>query len=414
MTPEGAESRSAAPPGGRRARHRSPHDRQVVRRSAGSPTVRDLLAAVERFAPFTAAADWDNVGLLAGAPSWPAKRILLAIDLTDDVAREALRKRCDALLLYHPPIFKGIRSVTADADAPTKLLPDLLAARVALLAVHTALDAAIGGTNDAVLDAFSTRLRFPLQPSEHSAAEFKLVVFVPPADVDRLRAALSAAGAGVIGNYSECSFELHGRGSFRGNAASNPAIGRPNQLERVDESRLEMLVPQARLAAAVRALYAVHPYEEPAFDLYPLHSLAGRGQVGLGRVGILTQPATGDALLAALSKSADLSSASVVGSLQRRFSSVTAAAGAFGERAFRQPDSLVITGELKHHEALQLLRRGVTAVCLGHCNSERPGLRALAGQLAGELRAATVSIAQADRPPFQPLSLRTKPRRPRR
>ncbi len=392
--------------------------RRTARSARGTPspapTTRALLAAIEQIAPLTAAADWDNVGLLAGAPEWPARRILAAIDLTDDVAREALRRRCDALLLYHPPIFKGIRTISARADAPTTLLAELLAARIAIVAVHTALDAAAGGTNDVLLDAFPIRARFPLQPAGTSAAQFKLVVFAPQREVRALRAALSAAGAGVIGQYSECSFALDGRGTFRGSESSRPTIGRHMQLEEIDETRLEMRVPRALLGSAVRALYATHSYEEPAFDLYPLHELDGRGQVGLGRVGLLERPIDGRKLIAALSRIAELSLATVVGSLARRFESITAAAGSFGERAFSDPASLVITGELKHHEALRLRKRGISAICLGHCSSERPALRALADRLRRALRGARVDLARSDRPPFIPLSSRvgSGPKRP--
>jgi hypothetical protein len=228
-------------------------------------------------------------------------------------------------------------------------------------------------------------------------------VFAPAAEVDTLRRALAEAGAGVIGHYAECSFELAGRGSFRGDETTNPTIGRKQVLEFVDEVRLEMIVPRRRIAGVVRALHATHSYEEPAFDLYPVHQVAGRGGTGPGRVGRLSRPQKGTTLLRKLADGVDLSVATVVGEPKRSFASVTAAAGAFGERRFRDRDSFVVTGELKHHEALQLLRRGVTAVCLGHYASERLALETLRARLAESLKGATVSIARSDRSPFQAL-----------
>lgn len=370
------------------------------------PRVADLLVALDALAPFRSAADWDNVGLLAGRPQWPARRGLLAIDLTDAVAREALRKRADVLVLYHPPIFKGIRAVTPEAAGPTTLLPDLLAAKVSVLAVHTALDAAVGGTNDVLLDVFRPARRYPLEPLVHEDRQYKLVVFAPPREVERLRRSLSAAGAGRIGHYSECSFELPGRGSFRGDETTQPAVGRKQVLEHVDEVRLEMVLPRARLGPVVRALFAAHSYEEPAFDIYPLHEAAGRGAVGLGRVGVLRRRERGTELLARLRRRVDLSCALVVGSLQRRFRSVTAAAGAFGIQAFRDPESLVLTGEFKHHDALELQRRGVTAVHLGHYASERPVLDWLRSWLRESLPATRLAVAVADHAPFAPLRSR--------
>lgn len=378
------------------------------RRGAGGPTVpsvADVYAALDALAPFAGAADWDNVGLLAGREEWPARRVLIALDLTDAVAREALRTKADALVVYHPPIFKELRAVTPHADGPTTMLPDLLAGRIAIISTHTAFDAAVGGTNDLLLDLFEPVARRPLEPHVVADDAYKLVVFVPAAEVDRLRSALSNAGAGVIGHYTECSFEIAGRGFFRGDETTRPTVGRKQVLEFVDELRLEMIVRRPQIADVVRALYATHSYEEPAFDLYPLHDVVGRGQVGMGRVGQLNRPQRGTVLVRRLRKAIDLSIATCVGDLKRTFRSVTAAAGAFGAGAFADADSLVLTGELKHHDALELLRRGVTAVCLGHYASERLVLDALRRCLAKVLDGASVAIAKADRAPFEPLRL---------
>lgn len=367
-------------------------------------TVAELHAALHAMAPFDYAAEWDNVGLLAGRRAAFVRRVGVALDLTDAVAQEALRARPDALVLYHPPIFKGIRTVTAGAHAPTTLLPELLGAGVALLALHTALDAAPGGTNDLLLDAFDVTERYPLEPLVRGGRLLKLVVFVPGAEADRLRTALSAAGAGVIGHYDECSYMLAGEGTFRGDATTNPTIGTRQQLEHVAETRLEMIVPQARVGAVVRALYAAHSYEEPAFDLYPLQEVAGRGAAGLGRVGVLRRPLRGTQLVAQLGRVVDLATTLVVGNLKRRFERVVAAAGAYGVERFTAPDTLVITGEFKHHDALALLKRGVTALHLGHDASERPVLRYLQQRLKQALPQLDVFISRAGRPPLVPLN----------
>lgn len=370
--------------------------------AARGPTVRDALEVLRQLAPFEYTAEWDNVGLLAGRPEWPGTRALLAIDLTDAVAREALRRRADLLVLYHPPIFKGIRTVTPDAACPTSMLPDLLAARTSIIALHTALDAAVGGTNDILLDPLDPVERFPLEPLVRTDRQYKLVVFVPPREVDGLRRALAAAGAGMIGHYGECSFELTGRGTFRGDGTTHPTIGRKQVLEHADEIRLEMVVPQARLGLVVRALYATHSYEEPAFDVYPLHETPDRAAVGMGRVGVLRKPERGRVLLRKLAPRVDLSGATIVGKLDRRFRSVTAAAGAFGVRAFHDPESLVLTGEFKHHDALELLRRGITAIHLGHYASERPVLDLLRARLRKAIPGLRAEIARSDRVPFSP------------
>ena len=371
----------------------------------GAGSVAALYRALDEIAPWNGAEEWDNVGLLAGRPEWPARRILTAIDLTDAVAREALRKKCDALVLYHPPIFKGVRDITPETVGPTTLLPDLLAARVAILATHTAFDAAAGGINDLLLDLLEPIARRPLAPNIGASDDCKLVVFTPRADVERLRRALSAVGAGVIGHYSQCSYELEGRGTFLGDETTHPAVGRKRVLETVAEVRLEMVAPHRRLAEIVRALYANHPYEEPAFDVYPLQRVGGRGRSGQGRIGELRRPTSGMELIRKLAAGVDLSTATCVGNLKRRFRFVAVAAGAFGAERFRSPDTLALTGELKHHDALALLRRGVTALCLGHYASERPALTALCRRLRQALKTSKIAIANSDRAPFQPIRL---------
>ncbi len=382
-----------------------PSGRKVARSKSPKTCVADLYTALDRLAPFARAEDWDNVGLLAGRPEWPARRVLVALDLTDAVAREALQKEIDTLVVYHPPIFKGIHAVTPSAEAPTELLPDLLAARIAILSTHTAFDVAVGGTNDLLLDLFDPVSRRPLETAVQEDGDYKLVVFVPPTEVNELRRALSVVGAGEIGHYTECGFELAGRGSFRGDETTRPTVGRKQVLETVDEVRLEMVVPRKCVGEVIRALYAAHSYEEPAFDLYPLQHVAGRGRIGMGRVGELKKPQRGPALLRTMSKGVDLSIATSVGDLKRSFQSVTAGAGALGIRRFRDPNSLVVTGEFKHHDALELLRRGVTAICLGHYASERLVLDALRGRLARALRGVNITIARSDRSPFQPIRL---------
>jgi dinuclear metal center YbgI/SA1388 family protein len=372
-------------------------------RANGGGNVAGVLEALEALAPLRGAADWDNVGLLAGRPEWPAQRVLVTIDLTDDVADEALQKDVDVVVAYHPPIFKGIQAVTPAARCPTTRLPDLLAARISIIALHTALDAAVGGTNDVLLDGFDVVERWPLEPAIDEVAEYKLVVFVPPAEVAGLRRALSAAGAGVIGNYSECSYELAGRGTFFGDETTNPTVGERGQLEYADETRLEMVVPRSAVGPVVRTLYAAHSYEEPAFDLYPLHRPAGRGAAGMGRVGRLRKVTRGPKLIAQLGQMCDLSGAQTVGPVKRSFKRVIAAAGAYGVGSFRDPEALVLTGEFKHHDALELLRRDVTAVHIGHAASERPVRDLIRQHLRGRLSGVRVELARRDVVPFVPV-----------
>lgn len=376
--------------------------RPTTRKQAGATgvTVGELTGVLNELSPFELAAEWDNVGLLAGHPDWSCQSVAVALDLTDAVADELLRKSVDTLVVYHPPIFKPLRRLTPKAEGPTRRLPELLAKGISIIALHTALDAAVGGTNDVLLDVFDPIERWPLEPIVRDHQNYKLVVFVPRHEVEHLREILSAQGAGVIGHYGECSFELEGHGTFKGDESTNPTVGQRGQLEYVSETRLEMIVSRRALSDVVRAIYRYHSYEEPAFDIYPLHEVGSRGGVGLGRVGRLAKPMRGTALLKQLGASVDLAGVRTVGALNRTFSTVTVAAGSFGVDAFRDPDSLVVTGEFKHHDAVALLKRGITAVHLGHDKSERPVLESVRRRLRARLKGVRVELVRADRSPF--------------
>ncbi len=226
------------------------------------PALRDLLPHLDALAPLSRAAHWDNVGLLAGDPAANVARVLVAIDLTKSVLAEAAAHVCELVVAYHPPLFRPVTRLAAG-----NVVFDAIRAGIALYSPHTALDAAAGGTNDVLADAVGMIDRVPLDPFEPKDDAFKLVVFVPAANVDAVSRAMFAAGAGRIGAYSSCSFRAPGTGTFFGESGANPAVGVAGRLETVDELRVETLVPISRVEDVVRAMRASHPYEEPAFDL---------------------------------------------------------------------------------------------------------------------------------------------------
>ena len=209
---------------------------------------------------------------------------------------EATKLKCSLLISYHPVLFrpiKNIRATSADADA---LAYDAIRRSVSIYSPHTALDAAEGGTNDVLASLCGLNNVGPFEYVPAGSGECKIVTFVPPEAIDLVADAMFSAGGGRIGLYEKCSYRLRGRGTFFGTEATNPAVGRKGQLEYVDEIRLEMVVPQSRVPEVVEALNASHPYEVPAYDLYPLQ---GQPEQGIGRVGDLPSGMT----LGALAKS---------------------------------------------------------------------------------------------------------------
>jgi len=377
-----------------------------------SRTLSSVLELLERIAPLDLAEDWDNVGLLvepSRATQRDLNRLFLCIDLSESVLAEALEVGADFVLSYHPPIFRGLTRVRASAHAE-RVLVRALEAGIAVYSPHTALDATPNGVNDWLARGIGPGRCTPLalHASKRAASEFKLVVFVPRSQLDALREALSRElGLGVIGNYSECSYQLDGQGSFRGNDLASPALGERGRLEFVAEARLEMRCPGRAIKDLARVIAAHHPYEEPAWDLYPLASAPNHPDAGAGRLLELESAVTlGEAV-------ARLKAHLGVGSLrlaqaeahtgESRLSRVALCAGSGGSlfENVRGVD-LFVTGEMRHHDVLAKARAGSSVILAEHTHTERGFLPELAQRITelstGELQ---VLVSQRDADPLR-------------
>src|SRR6266849_2234484 len=226
-------------------------------------SVAEISTFLDDFAPPSLAADWDNVGLLLGDPAAPVERIMTCLTVTDAVTAEAVAEKTHLLVSHHPILFRPIkRLITAEAEG-NRLLT-LARCGVAVYSPHSALDNCRGGINDILARRLGLSEVVPLRWAE-GPRQCKVVVFVPQADLERVADALFAAGAGHIGEYSQCSFRLPGTGTFFGSEAAHPSIGEKGRREQVNEWRLEAICPETRIDQAVAALRRAHSYEEPAF-----------------------------------------------------------------------------------------------------------------------------------------------------
>jgi dinuclear metal center YbgI/SA1388 family protein len=357
----------------------------------------NIIDELNRIAPTRYAESWDNVGLLAGDPRQEVSRAILAIDYTEAVAAERETLGCELVIAYHPPIFSAIKRLTAG-----HVVFDAIRRGVAIYSPHTALDVAEGGTNDVLCDVLGVSKRFPLKLSETKTTQYKLVTFVPEEALEKVSHALFDAGAGRIGNYSACSFQLRGTGTFFGEEGTDPAVGRSGNLERAPEVRLETVVPITKVAAVIEALRKSHPYEEPAFDLNQLAS-APEG-IGIGRVGEFDAPVELGELLSRIKRGLELDHLLVAGPIEGTVQRVATCAGACGDLlddALAQQAGLYLTGEMRHHDAIKAARAGLTVVCTLHSNSERATLKRLKQRLADALPGLGCHLSQRDRDPFQ-------------
>lgn len=362
--------------------------------------VRQVCDVLEAIAPAHLAQSWDHVGLIAGDWNASVRRILLCIDLTPAVLAEAESKRIDFLLAYHPPIFKPILSLREPGTGTDALVHRCIRLGMAIYATHTALDAAQGGTNDVLAERCDVRETEPLEYVAVGAAERKVVVFAPHPIADRVAEAMFAAGAGVIGDYRNCSFRLAGQGTFFGGDEANPSVGKRGRLEKVDEIRLEAVVPADRVPHVVAAIRAAHSYEEPAFDIYPLE---GRPARGIGRLGWLRRSVRLGSLAGRLRRDLPAPCTQIVGPADRVVRRAIIVAGSAGSLPFRAglgPADVVVTGEIRHHDALAIRRCDATAIALGHWSSERPVLSSLQSKLRAALPKITTAISTADCEPF--------------
>jgi len=372
--------------------------------------VSNVVELLERIAPPDLAADWDNVGLLAGDLRSAVRRIMLCVDLTEPVLAEAIAKRAQMVVAYHPVIFKPISRI---GPAGSPVVYQAVRRGLAIYSVHTALDAAPGGTDDVLADILGLADRRPIEPT-NGQDRCKVVVFVPPADLTRVSRAAFAAGAGVIGNYYDCAFFGHGIGTFCGGAGSHPAVGRSGRHEATEEIRLEFVAPRAKAHEVCSAVRSAHSYEEPAIDVYPL--LGCPQEAGFGRIGRLARPVRANVLISRIKKKIGLKKVLLVSPPRRTKPAQGAgggdglirvaacSAGSAGGRyrlAVAGGATFYLTGELRHHDALAAGSAGLTVVAVGHSHSERIALGGVRRRLLAGGAKIEVLLSAADCDPFE-------------
>lgn len=247
--------------------------------------IAEIEQIIESWAPKWTAWERDNVGLQVGDRTRNITSVLVALDITEQVVKEARAKKVGLIVSHHPLLFRPPAAVTASNDIGRWIL-QLVESKIAVYSAHTNLDFTKHGVSFALAERLGlTNIRF-LSPLKGTRA--KIVVFVPQGYVDRVAEAMSTAGAGVIGEYEACSFRLSGTGTFRGSSETHPFIGKAGHLETAEEVRLEMIAPRARVQAIVSAMKQVHPYEEVAYDVYPLDN--DDPNYGMGAIGELKRP----------------------------------------------------------------------------------------------------------------------------
>ena len=322
--------------------------------------IKEIVSALERFAPLPLQDGFDNAGLQIGLTDAEATGALLCLDVTEAVLDEAIALGYNLVISHHPLIFKGYKSITGK-DYVERCILKAIKNDLVIYSAHTNLDNAPEGVNFKIAEKIGLKNVRVLEAKEN--ALLKLVTFVPAAQAEQVRTALASAGCGCIGNYDSCSYNVEGEGMFRALESANPYCGKIGELHVEKETRIETILPAYRKAEAIKALLAAHPYEEPAFDLYPLQN--SWQQAGAGVIGELEAPETELEFLKRIKKTFEVGCLKHNKLTGREIQTVALCGGgggvfflfgSYGAGAFLMPLAIrnhadvFITGEIKYHD----------------------------------------------------------------
>ncbi|HHT30479.1 MULTISPECIES: Nif3-like dinuclear metal center hexameric protein [Petrimonas] len=329
--------------------------------------IKEILQTIEALAPVPLQEDFDNCGLQVGDMNREATALLLSLDVTESVIDEAISLGCNLIISHHPLAFKPFKSLTGRTYVERCMIK-AIRHDIAIYAAHTNLDNVLQGVNFKLAEMLGLQQLRILSPKR--GLLLKLVTFVPESHAEYVRNALFNAGAGNIGNYESCSFNLHGEGTFKAGATANPFVGTVGKLHFEKEVRIETVLPRFKQPEVLRALLSVHPYEEPAYDFYPIEN--EWHQVGSGVVGVLPEAIPEQEFLYLLKDVFNLPTIRHT-KLQNRDIHDVALCGGAG--AFLIPQAIAygadafVTGEAKYNDFYDVDSRLLLAV-VGHYESE--------------------------------------------
>ncbi len=331
------------------------------------PVLTQIINAIAKLAPWDLAESWDQVGLQIGDKNKTVNKILVSLDFNQRTLEEGLDHKVDGFIVHHPLIFKPVKRIIYENEVE-KLIIALLKHDLFLIAAHTNIDKSKQGINQYLAERFNLENIITLESVESYV--YKVIVFIPEAYLEKVRNAMSQAGAGIIGAYQKCSFESSGVGTFEPDNSANPFIGTPGIFERTSEVRLEMVTEKSQLAMVIQAIYENHPYQEPAFDIYPLINPSSHG---MGRIGNLKYPATLEEFSRLVKKELSCKDIRVSGDLSRPIKRVALCSGSGGNllnKAIGQHADLYLTGELNYHDFIAARENGLAVIAAGHGSTE--------------------------------------------
>lgn len=328
-----------------------------------------LIGKIEEKYPLNLAYSWDNVGLIVGDLESDIKKVLVVLEANEKVVQEAIQKKVDLIVTHHPFIFGKINKVNTD-DLKGKLIHKLIKNGISIYSMHTNFDIAFDGLNDYFMEIMGFDSKQVLEATDVEVL-YKVVVYVPNSHISLVRDALGRSGAGYIGNYSHCTFNSQGVGTFKPLEGSNPFLGTLGEVEYTDEVKIETIVAKNNLKNVIDSMLEAHPYEEVAYDIYRLEN-KGKSY-GLGRISCLEKPLTLKQLSNTIKEKFGMKYIRVVGDIDsniKRLAVVTGSGADMVKVAKKSGAQVIITGDIKYHDAQDAIDMGMNIIDIGHFESE--------------------------------------------
>lgn len=330
---------------------------------------RKVIKILEQIAPTDLAESWDNVGFQIGNVNKAIGKIMVCLEVTDLIVEEAINKNVDLIITHHPLIFRPLKTLT-DNDPVGTRIRKLIQNDINLYSAHTNLDIARGGLNDYLANLINLE-RVDVLSKTGMEQCFKLVVYVPKTHIEDLHFALVNSGAGHIGNYSDATFRTSGIGTFKAQKGANPHIGEIGVLKEVEEVKIETIVSKKGLKKVLDAMIKAHPYEEVAYDIIAIENEVN--PYGIGRVGYLPKQITLRELIEIVKVKLGIETIKYVGNLDKKVSKVSICTGAgsgYIKDSVSKSCNVMITGDLKYHEAMDAEENNIAIIDAGHFETE--------------------------------------------
>jgi len=355
--------------------------------------LKELLAILNEISPFLLQEEYDNSGLQFGDLESDTGNILLALDLTKDVIKEAKELNVKTIITHHPVIFKPVKSIEKSKNEP---LFYAITSNINIVSFHTNFDIAESGLNDYFINLLNLKKIKPIVESKEKV--YKVVTYVPEEYAEKVRNAMFEGGAGHIGNYDECSFNSLGTGTFRPLPNANPFIGTKNIRELVNEVKIEVVARERNLQSVLSNLRKAHPYEEPAIDVF---EILFEKNYGIGAIGILDQEQSVSDFISNFKKKTNTNYVRYIGDMNAKISKIAVCTGSCGSLFEYLSDiHLFITGDIGYHTALAMKERGLNVLDVEHFETEKFFKEALFERLKNYIDLRLIKLSTVEKSPF--------------